>query len=166
MADTGPAPQSTRSDGADKSSLLGARKPLSSDSRFDITAMVDLVFLMTIFFLVTSITRALAELDLPHARHAVAVETDSAVIMSICVPDAGQTAWLYLGDGRVDQPLTTPKAQEDAVRPYVEAGLKDGKTSVVIKAEKDVLYRDVARVATAVSAVSGANLHLAVWQTD
>jgi biopolymer transport protein ExbD len=73
---------------------------------------------------------------------------------------------LYLGDGRVDKPLTTAKAQEDGARPFVEAGLKEGKTAVVIKAERKVPYREVERIAQAASAVPGTQLHLAVWEID
>ena len=56
-------------------------KPLAEEARFDITAMIDLVFMMNIFFLVTTVAAALAELDLPPARHAVAAELDDAHAM-------------------------------------------------------------------------------------
>ena len=48
--------------------LLG-RKPHEETPEFDITAMVDLVFMMNIYFLVTFITVALAEINLPTASH-------------------------------------------------------------------------------------------------
>jgi biopolymer transport protein ExbD len=166
MADTGPSALPSRSDAAGDDSPLGARKPLSMDSRFDVTAMVDLIFLMNIFFMVDSITKGMSEVDLPPAKHAIAVDADTAVIMTLCATETNQTAGLYLGDGRVDQPLTTAKAQEDGVRPFVEAGLKEGKSTVVIKAERKVLYRDVERIATAASVVPGTQLNLAVWEKD
>ena len=49
--------------------VLVPHKPLVDDARFDVTAMVDLVFMMNIFFLVTWVETALAEIDLPTARH-------------------------------------------------------------------------------------------------
>ena len=47
---------------------LVKRRPIHDEAKFDITAMIDLVFMMNIFFLVTSVTAALAEIDLPAAR--------------------------------------------------------------------------------------------------
>ena len=44
---------------------------------FDITAMVDLVFLMNLYFLVTFLTVAMGELALPAADHASALDADS-----------------------------------------------------------------------------------------
>jgi biopolymer transport protein ExbD len=166
MADTGPSSLPSRPDSMGDSGPLGARKPLPTESRFDVTAMVDLVFMMNIFFMVTAISRAMSEVDLPPARHAIAIDAETAVIMTLCATEANQTAWLYLGDGRVDKPLTVAKSQEDAVRPYVEAGVKDGRTAIVIKAERKVRYRDVERIASAVSAVPGIQLNLAVWEKN
>ena len=48
---------------------LIARRPDSEPPEFDITAMVDLVFMMNIYFLVTFVTVALGELNLPAAKH-------------------------------------------------------------------------------------------------
>lgn len=166
MADTGPSALPSRSEASADDSPLGARKPLSTDSRFDVTAMVDLIFMMNIFFMVTSIAKSMDEVDLPPARHAIAVDEETAVILTLCAAEGTQTAWLYLGDGRVDQPLTSAKAQEDGVRPFVEAGLKAGKSTVVIKAERKVHYRDVERVASAASVVPGTRLNLAVWEKE
>ena len=45
--------------------MLVPRKSLADDARFDVTAMVDLVFMMNIFFLVTWAEMARAEIDLP-----------------------------------------------------------------------------------------------------
>ena len=44
------------------------------DAEFDITAMIDLVFLMNLYFLVTFITAALGELELPTANHCAALD--------------------------------------------------------------------------------------------
>ena len=43
---------------------------------FDITAMVDLVFMMNIYFLVTFITVAMSELSLPAAKHVAALDPE------------------------------------------------------------------------------------------
>ena len=60
--------------GADQ---LIARRLDPEPPEFDITAMVDLVFMMTIYFLVTFITVAMGELNLPAARHVSALDAES-----------------------------------------------------------------------------------------
>ncbi len=68
------------------------------DARFDVTAMVDLVFMMNIFFLVTWVEAALAEIDLPTARHCTRPDEDKSVIVTIL-----KGPRMYLGDA---QPAT------------------------------------------------------------
>ena len=63
--DAGPSPVSNAPPSAFAESVLVPSKPLVDDARFDVTAMVDLVFMMNIFFLVTWVDMALAEIDLP-----------------------------------------------------------------------------------------------------
>jgi hypothetical protein len=62
---------------------LVKRRPIHDEARFDITAMIDLVFMMNIFFLVTTVTAALAEMDLPKAKHVAPADRDTAIIFTI-----------------------------------------------------------------------------------
>ena len=48
----------------------------------------------------------------------------------------------------------------------VEAGVNENKMNVLIKAEKNVAHREVARVAAAASRVEGIRLHLAVLEAN
>src|SRR5258708_26846432 len=69
---------------------LVKRGPMHDEAKFDITAMIDLVFMMNIFFLVTTVTAALAEIDLPTARHCAPADRDNSVIFTILAgPDHG-----------------------------------------------------------------------------
>ena len=52
-------------DPRDGAKPLVARRSLVDDAHFDVTAMVDLVFMMNIFFLVSWVVANLAEMDLP-----------------------------------------------------------------------------------------------------
>jgi biopolymer transport protein ExbD len=146
--------------------LLVARKPLVDDARFDITAMVDLVFMMNIFFLVTWITAALAEVDLPAARHCVAADSDASVVVTI-TKTAGDTPAVYLGDAKPGAEIS-PGEIERRVGDAVEAGMheKPIRKTVLIKAEKEVRLRDVARIANVASAVKGTKLNLAVMEKE
>lgn len=136
------------------------------EAKFDITAMIDLVFMMNIFFLVTTVGAALAEMDLPTARHVVAADLDTAVILSITLDPAGGGTLLYLGDGEQGAPIANPEDQIKAVRAAVEAGVMDQKMTVLIKAVKNVKLRDLNRIATAAGSVQGIELKLAVIEQE
>lgn len=145
---------------------LSRRKPMHDEAKFDITAMIDLVFMMNIFFLVTTVGAALAEMDLPVARHVVAADLDAAVVLSLTIDPNGNGTFLYVGDGVDGEPIANPEDQTKAIRTAVEAGLGDQKTTVLIKAEKNVRLRDLNRVASAASAIPGVELKLAVIEKE
>lgn len=145
-------------------SLLG-RKPLRDDGHFDITAMIDLVFMMNIFFLVTSVGAALAEIDLPAAQHCAAVDGETAVFVTVVPHADGDAVSVYLADGLRGEPITDPDAQERRIRAAVEAGLDEGKSTVVFKAERRVRLREMARL-TSAAAVEGVLLSLAVMEKE
>jgi biopolymer transport protein ExbD len=140
------------------------RKPLRDDGHFDITAMIDLVFMMNIFFLVTWVGQSMNEMSLPTAQHCVAVDADAAVMFTV-VPDyEGDSVTLYVGEDAKNA-ITDPEGQDQAIRVAVEEGLVDGKTSVVFKAEKKVRLRQMARL-TSAAAAEGMQLHLGVIEKD
>ena len=59
------------------------RKTHENHSEFDITAMIDLVFMMNIYFLVTTITAALADINLPSAQHCSPADLETSVVITI-----------------------------------------------------------------------------------
>ena len=142
------------------------RKAPAEDTEMDITPMIDCVFLLLIFFTVTSTPDAQTALDLAPAKHGVGVSIQDSVIISLADAGEGKPAEVYLADGKVGQPLEgTPAEQEAQIRQAVEEGLATGKSSVLLKAEKGVLHRDVSRVASAAGGVEGVGLNLAVMES-
>src|SRR3954451_10254252 len=101
---------------------------------FDITAMVDLVFMMNIYFLVTFVTVAMGGLNLPAAKHVAALDADSAVVLTLTRTLDGKSVALYLGDGQKTEPVTDPALQEKRIQEAVEQGKAEGKTEVLLKA--------------------------------
>jgi biopolymer transport protein ExbD len=162
--DASPSPTPSSSGVPFEENLLAARKPLVDDARFDITAMVDLVFMMNIFFLVSWIGAALAEIDLPAARHCVATDADTSTVLTL-TGSAGETPSIYLGDARPGGAIH-PGEVEQRISEAVDAGMREGKSTVLIKAERDVCLRDVARIAGLATAVKGVKLNLAVMEKD
>lgn len=145
---------------------LPRRPPQEAD--MDITPMIDITFLLLIFFLVASRIDADTQVSLPPARHGTAVATKNSVILTVA-KGTGDQAQIYKGDG-ADPALqlasTDPADQEAEIADYVQTGLNDGKESVLVKAEKDVKHREVARVAKAIGLVEGTKLFVAVLEVE
>jgi biopolymer transport protein ExbD len=161
MDTTTPAPASSGPKPFEENALM-PRKPLVDDARFDITAMVDLVFMMNIYFLVSWIVAASAEIDLPAAKHCIAADPDAAVVVTIT---AGQTPTVYLGEARPGGGIQTDEV-EWRLKKASEDGQKEGKTFVLVKAEKLVRLRDLVRISAAATSVKGMKLNLAVMEKD
>ena len=156
------------SSGADE---LIARRPDSEPPEFDITAMVDLVFMMNIYFLVTFVTVASGELNLPSATHVAALDAETAVVLTVTRTLDGKSVIVYLGDGVKGEPITDIMQQEQRIQSAVEQGIATGKKQVLLKAEKKVRLADLFRVATAATSAAPENgekvkLNVAVLEKD
>jgi biopolymer transport protein ExbD len=151
--------------GPTASDELIARRPDEEPPEFDITAMVDLVFMMNIYFLVTFVTVALSGMSLPSADYCNALDADTAVIVRVARSLDGESVTVYLGDGEAGEPLNDNAEQERQIQDAVEEEMASGKTAVLLKAEKRVRLSDLFRIATAAS-IEGVKLHVAVLEKD
>jgi biopolymer transport protein ExbD len=144
--------------------LLG-RKPRQETPEFDITAMVDLVFMMNIYFLVTFITVALAEINLPTASHCEPLDSDEAVVLTVLGSLDGKSVAVAIGAGDEAVTVADPEEQRERIADAIDSGAAAGKKAVLIKAEKKVRLGELFRVATA--AASGKmKLHVAVVEAE
>ncbi len=87
----------------------------------------------------------------------------------ITISDEGiDSAPVYLADGMIGEPLPNdPEQQQDMIAEAVEKGRREqNKDNVIIKADRNVAHREVARVIKAVSRVEGAKIFLAVLEAD
>jgi biopolymer transport protein ExbD len=144
---------------------LIARQPHKEPPEFDITAMVDLVFMMNIYFLVTFVTVAMTEIDLPAATHAAPLDGDSAVVLTV-TGGSGSPVVVFLGDTQSGEPLRDAESQETRIRAAVEQGLAEGKTEVLLKAEKNLRLGELFRISSAASGVEGMKLNVAVMEKE
>ena len=167
------------------------RRRVKDTADLDITPMIDIVFLLLIFFLVASIPDMQVEADLPAARHGRGVNPRTAVIVTVAAKEGSSEAAIYLGDGKVGGPLPVGASEQDAAicravrgeggirlpddsavqedvicRAVLEGYNNQGKTTVLVKGEKKVLHRHVFRVATAVGSAraEGVDLNVAVYE--
>jgi len=144
---------------------LLARRPLEDDAEFDITAMIDLVFMMNIYFLVSFLTAAMGDIAQPTAKHVAALDPDTAVRITVLGSLDGESVSVYLGNGKEGEEIKDPEQQESKVREYVEKALAEGKTNVLIKAEAKVQEGQVNRISLA-AAIEGMKLHAGVTEID
>jgi biopolymer transport protein ExbD len=144
---------------------LVPRKRTDVDPHFDMTAMVDLVFMMNIFFLVTFVGAMLQEINLPAAVHCAPLDAEVATVITVVAGPDAQSVLVYLGDRDKTRPLTDAEEQITRIEQAVDAGAAQGKKAVLIKAEKNVRLREVGRLAAAAGR-EGVTLHLAVMEKD
>jgi len=153
----------------DSRNLVRRRKP-HADADMDITPMIDITFLLLIFFLVASRLDDSAAIELPPARHGEAVGTKNAVIITL-----GRTATdradIFLGARKAAELLVATadlEQQVASVSDYVEREFKAKPKleHVLLQAERGVKHREVARIAGAVGRATDAPLHVAVLETQ
>ncbi len=127
--------------------FLRPRQP-SLDDELDITPMIDITFLLLIFFLVSSKLNAEQAVDLPKARHGGVVVGKESVIL-IMRRGSGDQAEVERADGGpFSQDL---EQQNEEIALYVQQGLDAGKKHVIIRAEGSVRHGEVGRVSGAIS---------------
>lgn len=148
----------------DDAPLVPRRRP-RDEAQLDLAPMIDMTFLLLIFFLVCTLPEMEHSRDLPPARHGIAVAEPQAVV--VVVADRGDGhALVYLDESRDAAPLAGDEAaQQAAVRAAVERGLRSGKTIVLIKAQRGLRHGEVARIAAA-ARVPGMQLSLGVKEAD
>ena len=147
------------------------RRPMEDTADLDITPMIDITFLLLIFFLVASVPDASTAVKLPPARYGTGVSDRTTVVLTIAATEGGKSQ-VFLHDGTGDDPLfddpEDPRVLDDQVTTYVQDGIRSGKSAVLIKAGKRVLHRDVNRIAAAAGRIEGkgAPMHLAVFEVQ
>src|SRR5262245_11621889 len=124
--------------GADFGSMSGRKKHV--DPEFDITAMIDLVFMLNIFFLVTSVGAVMAQPNLPAARNVTAADEANSVIITVLINGDPKSPTVFIGQEGEGPGITDFEEQAERIQQAVEQGLRDNKTSVLIKAEEKVRF--------------------------
>ena len=136
------------------------------DLHVDMTAMIDLVFMLNIFFLVTSLVAALAELDLPFAKYVSAADMDNSLLISVVAKGKGDRPLIYIGEAGSGE-LVPDSQLEDRIATAVQQALREGKKNVIVKAEKFAPLAVDARIGSAVAAATdGMKLNFAVMEKD
>jgi biopolymer transport protein ExbD len=141
-------------------------RPIEDSADLDITPMIDVTFLLLIFFLVCSTAAMQTSVDLPPAQYGRGVSEKTAVIFTVLPSPGTGPAQVFLGSTSGARLPDDREAQEAAIVEAVEEGLKRGEATVLIKASKEVKYRDVEQVGAAAGLVEGIRLHMAVMEIE
>ncbi len=144
---------------------ISFRRGLEETPEMDITPLIDMTFLLLIFFLVCTTAALEGAVELPPARYGTAVGPANAVVITVADRPGAKLPAVYLADGKKGAPLPDNiETQEEEIVRAVEAGLAAGKSLVLIKAERTVREGEVVRIAAAASRVPGVKLHVAVME--
>lgn len=148
-------------------SPVSVRGRATEDFEMDITPMIDITFLLLIFFLVCSTPDESTSIELAKARYGKGISERDSIIITIS-DETSDPAPVYLADGRSGDPLTDNlDEQSELIAEAVELARREqDKENVIIKADRNVAHREVARVIKAVSRVPGAKIFLAVLEAD
>ena len=120
------------------------------DEELDLTPLIDVAFLLQIFFMITSTIEMAASITMPQAKNGIAPDLTKAIIMTIYHTDTGPE--LYLADGKGKKGI----AQLTDVPNYVQEEVTRGHNLILIKADQAVasgFVEDVARTASQVEGI-------------
>ena len=144
---------------------LGTKRCKVEDPEFDVTAMVDLVSLMNIYFLVAWVMAMQNEVNLPAAKHVVPGDPDLSVIVVVKTNDQ-RGMEVKIGEDNEGEPLTDRAEILKQVEAAVKAGSKERKDTLLLKAEREVTMKDISFIAGAAAAAENIKLRLAVLEKE
>ena len=130
--------------------MSGFKKQANDEAELDITPMIDVTFLLLIFFMVTSTMEQQKQVDVPMATHGVGADAAGAIFVTILAAEGGPGRVL-LGDGGEGEEVISM----DRVARYVQQGKNEGKEMCIIKAERDVTEGRVQEVMRAIGEIEG-----------
>lgn len=137
--------------------IMPARKRPQA-GELDITPMIDITFLLLIFFIVNSNLQQQTAAQMPQAKHGTTVSSRDSAVITMTASSAEGRAIVYLSDGISPEARAEENdlnRQEEEITQYIErsfAGTAEGsvpKRHLLIKADGKVPFGEVERVALA-----------------
>lgn len=117
------------------------------DDEMDMTALIDVTFLLLIFFIVTSKLSNEVTQPLPIAANGQLVATDKAII--ICIRGGAGNTVVTRKDGT---PFSdSPEQQAAEIEEYIQQGFNANNTEVLIRADGSVPSGEINRIKEVVS---------------
>lgn len=133
---------------------VNPRKKHREDAELDITPMIDVTFLLLIFFIVASRMDPQNVVDMPSAKHGSTVAEKNACVLVVARGD-GEEPLVYLGKSKDPAALVKGSEEEkdEKIETYVDEQLHGPvpKVAVLIKAEQGIKFRYIDQVSKAAS---------------
>ncbi|RLS53875.1 MAG: biopolymer transporter ExbD [Planctomycetota bacterium] len=124
-------------------------REIPKDNEMDITPMIDVTFLLLIFFILTNNMSKNAKVELPATRMSSSVNTKTSVTLSIFRTD-GSDGEVYLSEGTMEN----GPASMAEVTQYVRQAIQDDRKTVILMCDQGVSSGFVEEVALAASEAS------------
>lgn len=121
---------------------------IEHDDEMDMTALIDITFLLLIFFVVTSKISSEVKQPLPMARNGQSVANNNAIILSVRA-GGGDSAIVSRLDGVVFS--DDPEQQAAEIGEYLQLGFSQNKTELLIRADGAVRSGEIQRIKEIVS---------------
>tara|TARA_R100000781_G_scaffold114412_1_gene85144 strand:- start:461 stop:910 length:450 start_codon:yes stop_codon:yes gene_type:complete len=131
-----------------------SRKRFGNEADLDITPMIDVTFLLLIFFMVTSTMQSAPDVELPVAHHGTGVSRNENVIVSVIDPDG--IPILMAGD-----PPAPVMSMEEIVE-YAKQQSEAGKTGIIVKASGTIPSGYIKQLTQRLQAIGDVRFHYAV----
>ncbi|MGQ9769401.1 MAG: ExbD/TolR family protein [Thermogutta sp.] len=151
----------------DEAEAIVFRRPLQETVDFDITPMIDVTFLLLVFFLVTSALDVGRTVELPPARFGKGMNPSLALVITVAYEGEESPPSVYLADGKVGSPLPDDfEQQRSAITAAVRESVSAGKPRVLLKAERKVKHKNIARILEMINEVPNISTYIAVFERD
>ena len=129
-----------------------ARRRTGSDADLDITPMIEVTFLLLIFFMEPSTMNPTREVDVPPAEFGVGISANESTVITVRPPQDNAPPLVELGEG------TGEFVGLDDVPAFVEREAGEGRNQIIIKADRDAPHGFVQQVARQVKSVDGVQM--------
>jgi biopolymer transport protein ExbD len=137
-----------------------ARRVAIGNAHLDFTSLIDILFLLLIFFMYSAAVAIEQDVDTPAARQSDQTNPSDMTVVTILTSDvAGATPLFVLGNGKGE------KGNIEAVKNYIADGKRAGHSQVMIKAERLVHHRFVNEVAKLVTKLDAGSVLIAVKES-
>jgi biopolymer transport protein ExbD len=142
------------------------RRRMPEDSEIDMTPMIDCVFLLNIFFILTFNSDP-SKSSLPPSVTGTTIDPRIAVVVTIAeAPDSGAPL-IYLGQGKQGSPLPADEAsQREILLDHLQKGRAEGKTVFNIQGDRAMKGGDMTRIMALVNEVEGMTIALSVQEIE
>jgi len=136
----------------DDAPIVAPERP-PMDDEMDITPMIDMTFLLLIFFILTSKMTAERSYEVPPAKHGSSIAAKNCVVLTV-MRGIGEAPIVAKGDGSLFS--DDPEQQTAEIAEYVQIQLESGgKTDVLVRAEGNVTAKQLKKVEMAIGEVIG-----------